>query len=81
MINCIVSGYPAAETAQQTQNICITFVQRWTNVGVVGPDLVEMLYKCFVFAGRFLMYTSLGIQSHDPLQFHITLRCNYNDAK
>ena len=29
-------------TSQQTQNICITSVQR-------RPDIVLMLYKCFVF--------------------------------
>ena len=29
--------------AQQTQNICITFIQCWTNVEDVGPTL----YKCF----------------------------------
>ena len=29
--------------AQQTQNMCITFVQCWTNVEDVGP----MLYKCY----------------------------------
>ena len=34
--------------AQKTQNICITFVQRQPNV----EDVVQMLYKCFVFAGR-----------------------------
>ena len=34
-------------SAQQTQNICITFVQHRTNVA----DVVSMLYKCFVFAG------------------------------
>ena len=28
---------------QQTQNICIPFVQRWTNVEDVGPTL----YKCY----------------------------------
>ena len=32
--------------SQKTQNICITFVQRRTSV-----DVVQMLYKCFVFAG------------------------------
>ena len=25
--------------SQQTQNICITFIQRWTNVFDVGPTL------------------------------------------
>ena len=29
--------------SQQTQNICITFVQCWTNVEDVGPTL----YKCY----------------------------------
>ena len=29
------------------QNIWITLVQSWTNV----EDVVQMLYKCFVFAG------------------------------
>ena len=29
---------------QQTQNICITFVQR-------RPNIVQMLYDCFVFTG------------------------------
>ena len=34
-------------SSQQTQNICTTFVQRrrrWSNI-------VQMSYKCFVFAG------------------------------
>ena len=29
---------------QQTQNICITFVQCWTSVEDVGPEL----YKCYI---------------------------------
>ena len=29
--------------SQQTQNICITFIQCWTNVEDVGPAL----YKCY----------------------------------
>ena len=29
--------------SQQTQNICMTFVQRWTNVEDVGPTF----YKCY----------------------------------
>ena len=29
--------------SQQTQNICITFIQRWPNVFDVGPTL----YKCY----------------------------------
>ena len=30
-------------TSQQTQHICITFVQYWTNAEDVGPTL----YKCY----------------------------------
>ena len=29
--------------SQQTQNICITFIQRWPSVFDVGPTL----YKCY----------------------------------
>ena len=43
--------------AQQTQNICITFVQRWA-------DVVQMLYKCFVFAGKPLLLCHLH---HSPI--------------
>ena len=35
---------------QQTQNICITFVQGLDQR--LGPNIVQMLYKCFVFAGN-----------------------------
>ena len=31
------------DLSKQTQNICITFVQRWRNVFDVGPTL----YKCY----------------------------------
>ena len=41
-------GYYLMITTQQTQNICIRLVQRRSNV---WPNLVQMLYKCFVFAG------------------------------
>ena len=34
---------------QQTQNICITFVQRRSNRR--RSNILQMLYKCFVFAG------------------------------
>ena len=37
--------------SQQTQNICITFVQSWTNV----CTYVQMIYKCVVFAGLMLI--------------------------
>ena len=35
-----------------TQNICIIFVQCWTNVA----GAVQMLYTCFVFAGSWPSY-------------------------
>ena len=38
-------------TSQQTQNICITLMQRRRNVLDVDPTLYKMLYRCFVFAG------------------------------
>ena len=37
-------------TSQQTQNICITFIQCWTNVEDVGPTL----YKCYANVFRLL---------------------------
>ena len=40
MLN-IIAGRDA--TTQQAQNICITFMQCWTNVEDVGPTL----YKCY----------------------------------
>ena len=42
---------PMISATQQTQNICITFVQRRPNV-LVRPNIVQMLYKYFVFAGQ-----------------------------
>ena len=39
-------------TTQQTKNISIAFIQRWTNVEDVGPTL----YKCYtnvVLAGKY----------------------------
>ena len=41
-------GSDIGQTFQQTPNICITFIQCWSNVEAVGPTL---LCKCFVFAG------------------------------
>ena len=47
--------------SQQAQNICITFVQCWTNVEDVGP----MLYKCdanvFLFAELVTFYRFIWI--------------------
>ena len=47
---------------QQTQNICMTFVQCRTNVEDVEPTLYKMPYTCFVFAGLFVgMSLSLSV--------------------
>ena len=43
--------------SQQAQNICMTFVQRRSNVFDVGPTL----YKCFVFAGLVDQYVILCV--------------------
>ena len=51
--------------SQQTQNICITFVQRRSNV---LPKIVQMLYKCFVFAGLHLHHHG---HNHDASLNHI----------
>ena len=37
--------------SQQTQTICITFIQRRPNVFDVGPTLYKCYKKCFVFTG------------------------------
>ena len=41
-----VPVHDTSVTAQQTQNICITFIQCWANVEDVGPTL----YKCYANA-------------------------------
>ena len=46
---------------QETQNICITFVQCWANVEDVGPTL----YKCFAFAGLALALSKDHLLSLD----------------
>ena len=46
--------WPCVKTtcdSQQTQNICITFMQRWPNVCSSRWNDIVMLYKSFVFAG------------------------------
>ena len=35
--------FVGADSSQQTQNICITFIPRWTNVEDVGPTL----HQCY----------------------------------
>ena len=40
--------------SHQAQNVCISFVQSWTKV----EDVVQMLYKYFVFAGVQVVITT-----------------------
>ena len=47
-ITTLSSGFPQATLLiQQTQNICITFVQCWTNVEDVCTKHCTKSYKCF----------------------------------
>ena len=50
--------------AQQTQDICITFIQRRPNVFDVAPTLHKVIQMFLVFTGS--IFTSLGSSS-----FHI----------
>ena len=50
---------------QQTQNICITFVQCWTSVEDVGPTL----YKCYTNVLCKLGITSGLVDFHETLAF------------
>ena len=50
LYNLLGSGKYMQANTQQTQNICITFVQRRPNVFDVGPTL----YKCYTNMLRFL---------------------------
>ena len=43
--------------AQQTQNICITFIQCWSNVEDVGPTL----YKCYTNVFCLLGWTLISM--------------------
>ena len=47
----LVYGEEEVSTAQQTQNICITFIQRRPNGEDVGPTLYKCYTECFVFVG------------------------------
>ena len=50
--------YQTSCYSQQTQNICIAFVQRRPNVFDVGPTL----YKCFVFTGLNAAKQTRGVE-------------------
>ena len=61
-VHCTRSGVPYKVLAQQTQNICITFVQRWTNVEDVGPTL----YKCYANVFCLLGYACMVHRIEEP---------------
>ena len=51
-ISVPAGNYDRWITTQQTQNICITLVQCWTNVEDVGPTLYKCYTNIFGFAGK-----------------------------
>ena len=53
--------------SQQTQNICIPFIQCRPNVFDVG----QMLYKCFAFAGLFCIRSSVGSVGFRQCSFYV----------
>ena len=57
---------------KQTQNICIAFIQCWTNVEDVGPTL----YKCFT--NILCLLGMLIIHMCSPSQTQITRTKTYN---
>ena len=70
-LNAVEAGDQSDWTAtcciiRQTQNMCITFVQCWTNVEDVGPTLYKMLYKCFGFSGLLISHKThrVTLRSH-----------------
>ena len=52
--HCVLEG-----PTQQTQNICITFIQSWTSVEDVAP----MLFKCYINVLRLLGIHVQGVQA------------------
>ena len=48
--------------SQPSQNLCITFVQRWPN----WPNIVQMLYKCLAFNGNHMTSGPRDLQIHLP---------------
>ena len=46
-------------TSQQTQNICITFMQCWTNVEDVGPTLYKCYTNVLCLLGLYKCYTKV----------------------
>ena len=64
--------------SQQTQNICITFVERWPNVFDVGPTLYKcytnvMLYKFLCLLGRLRFTSTSGGGCMAPLVWYIVM--------
>ena len=55
---------PINTFSQQTQNICITFVQCWTNVEDVGPTLYKCNTNVSCLLGRFFRFL-IPLSPHD----------------
>ena len=49
--------------AQQTQNICITFVQPWSSVEDVGPTLYKYYTNVLCLLGVHVVYYILGLKT------------------
>ena len=68
----IMKGYMIEFPIQQTQNICITFIQRRPNVFDVGPTLYKRYTDVFVLAGYHFInqyWVGLQYQSYtDPIK-------------
>ena len=69
------------KASQQTQNICITFIQCWTkqlyNIYTMldqrrrrWTDVVYMLWKCFVFAGMVYIFKDMSFMGNDAPHRH-----------
>ena len=84
MYTDLILQYLESESAQQTQNICITFIQCWTNVEDVGPTL----YKCYTnvlsllgdsYSDRVYMRWKMCRYKHDIIQKRcfLILQCKF----
>ena len=62
------SNHHPPPAPQQTQNICITFAQCWTNVEDVGPTLYKYYTNVLCLLGRVLRNHLQTVKSRDALQ-------------
>ena len=67
----IIDKQTAILSTQLTQNICITFIQCWTNVEDVGPTLYKCYTNVLCLLGRMscyiMLYTALVITLYSTL--------------